>query len=391
MEPVLLALAAAALTAWLGVLLLPARPWDLHPIAEDELRPPEPDSWPSVAIVVPARDEAAALPHTLPALLAQDYPGPWRVVLVDDRSSDGTAAVARGLRDGSARLTVVDGEALPAGWVGKVWALEQGVREAARPEPDPAYILFTDADIRHGPRSLRRLVGESEAAGLALNSRMARLRCRSLPERLLIPPFLLFFNLLYPMRLANDPRRRLAAAAGGCVLLRPEALERAGGLESIRDEVIDDVNLARAVKVSGGRIRLSLSREDVVSIREYETVGPVWRMVRRSAFDQLRYSWLLLVGTVAGLLLLFAVPAGLPVIAIVLGVSGTISTPTAIVAGSLAASAFAVSARVYLPCLAYFGLQRAWTLTLPLGGLLYGGMTVDSARLHLLGRDRAWS
>jgi hopene-associated glycosyltransferase HpnB len=234
-------------------------------------------------------------------------------------------------------------------------------------------------------------VVESEAAGLAMNSRMARLRCRSLPERLLIPPFLFFFNLLYPMRLVNDPRRRLAAGAGGCVLIRHDALERAGGLEAIRGEVIDDVNLARAVKRSGGRIRLSTSHDDVVSVREYGDVGSVWRMVRRSAFDQLGYSWLLLAGTVLGLVVLFAAPPGLTFAGIALGGAGALTKATAVAVTGLAAAAWLVSVLVYLPTVRYFGLPWPWGLTLPAGGLLYGAMTVDSARVHALGRDRVWS
>jgi glycosyltransferase involved in cell wall biosynthesis len=187
--------AFAGLAGWLAVLVHPARPWDLRPIAEDEPEPPAPERWPSVAVLVPARNEAAYLPGTLPALLAQDYPGTRRVILVDDRSSDGTAGVARGLV-GTARGDVVVGAPLPEGWAGKVWALEQAARTAPA---EVEYYLLTDADIRHAPRSLARLVAEAEAGGLALDSRMARLRCESRSERLLIPPFLFFFNLLYPI------------------------------------------------------------------------------------------------------------------------------------------------------------------------------------------------
>ena len=387
----LLCLGCAAAAAWLAVLLRPSRPWDLRPVAEDVPAPREPDVWPHVAVVVPAHDEEDVLPATLPSLLGQDYPGPWEVVVVDDRSSDGTAETARRLGRGSGRLTVVEGEPLPAGWVGKVWAMEQGGREVARRAVPSAYLLFTDADIRHAPGSVRRLVAESVAWELDLNSRMARLRCVSAAERLLIPPFLFFFNLLYPMRLANDPRRKLAAGAGGCVLVRRDALARAGGLEVIGGEVIDDVNLARAVKHARGRIRLSLSRADVVSIREYRSIAPIWRMVRRSAFDQLGYSWLLLLGTLAGLVLLFVVPPGLTIAGIALGVAGTLPGGTAIIVVLLAAVAWALSAAAYLPAVRYFGLPPAWALTLPLGGLLYGGMTADSARRHLLGHDRAWA
>jgi hypothetical protein len=215
--------AAISLAGWLGVLLGTARAWDLRPVGEDEPAPPEPQAWPSVAVLVPARNEADLLPLTLPALRAQDYPGEHSVVVVDDRSTDLTR-----------ELATVSGAELPPCWVGKVWALEQARGGAGEPD----YYLLTDADIRHAPGSLRRLVAESEAAGLALNSRMARLRCSAPAEKLLIPPFVYFFNLLYPMRRVN----RRPAAAGGCMLVRRDALEAAGGFEAIRDRVIDDVS-----------------------------------------------------------------------------------------------------------------------------------------------------
>ena len=242
MDAALVVLAALGLAGWLGVLFGTARAWDLHPVGEDEPEPPAPERWPSVAVLVPARNEAAVLPETLPGLLDQDYPGEWNVVLVDDRSTDGTAQAAR-----ACGVEPIVGADLPDGWIGKVWALEQATRQAGESD----YYLLTDADIRHAPGSVRRLVAEAEDGRLALNSRMARLRCRSSAERLLIPPFLLFFNLLYPMRRVNDPQSRVAAAAGGCVLVRRETLERAGGLVAIRDRVIDDVSLARLIKGVG--------------------------------------------------------------------------------------------------------------------------------------------
>jgi hopene-associated glycosyltransferase HpnB len=374
----LVAVGGASLLAWLAVLALPARPWDLRPICEDEPPPPEPGSWPPVCVLVPARNEATLLPLTLPALGAQKYPGEWHVVVVDDRSTDRTAAVARALA--TSRISVVDGAALPEGWAGKVWALEQALRAAGQVE----YLLLTDADVRHAPGSLRRLVAESEASGLALNSRMARLSSSAWQERLLIPPFLFFFNLLYPMRLVNDPACAVAAAAGGCVLLRSAALERAGGFEAIRGEVIDDVNLARRVQAAGGRLRLSVSRSDVVSLRRYESIGAVWRMVRRTAFDELRYSWLRLLGTVVGLGVLFLVPPGLVVVAAAW--TGTGAGWRAALA-ALGAAAWVALTAAFLPTVRYFRLSPAWALTLPLGGTLYGGMTVDSALRHARGRD----
>lgn len=357
------------------MLLHPARPWDLRPTDEDGPPAPEPARWPPVAVLVPARNEAETLGRTLPALLAQDHPGDWRVVLVDDRSGDGTAVVARRIGGGDPRLEVLTGEALPDGWAGKVWALEQARRGAARAAPAPELLLLTDADILHAPGSLRALVAEAEAGRLDLVSRMARLRCASAAERLLIPPFLLFFFLLYPMRWANRPGGRVAAAAGGCVLVRAGALERAGGLGAIRGALIDDLALARAVKGAGGTIRLALSRGAVTSVRPYPDVASVWRMVRRSAFTQLRRSWPLLAAVTAVLALMVAVPPA----ALAAGVAGAAlgagGWPLPLAAG---AGAWAVMAAVALPATGAFGLPRRWALALPLAGVLYALMTVDS-------------
>jgi hopene-associated glycosyltransferase HpnB len=371
---------ALSLAAWFAALLDPARPWDLRPVGEDD-RPPDPARHATVAVVVPARNEAALLPHTLPALLGQDYEGAWQVILVDDRSTDGTGAVA--CRIGGERLTVVAGGPLPGSWVGKVWALEQGIAAAGSPD----FLLLTDADIVHAPGSLRALVADAETRDLDLTSRMARLHCRTVAEKLVIPPFLFFFNVLYPMRRVADPRSETAAAAGGCVLVRRSALDAAGGFQALRGEIIDDVNLARAVKHTGGRIRLAVSRSDVVSIREH-SLASAWRMVRRTAFDELRYSWLRLAGALAGLLLLFAVPPCL----VGLALAGIGPGGWRIAFGALGGSAWLISATTYLPTLRLFELRPLWALALPTAGLLYGGMTLDSAVRHALsrGRHRGW-
>jgi hopene-associated glycosyltransferase HpnB len=342
-------LALASLAGWLGVLLGTSGAWDLRPVGEDDPVPPNPAVWPTVAVLVPARNEADLLPLTLPSLRAQDYPGDVRFVVVDDRSSDNT-------RD----LATVAGAELPPGWVGKVWALEQARRAAGEPD----YYLLTDADIRHAPHSLERLVAESNARGLVLNSRMARLRCVAAAEKLLIPPFVYFFNLLYPMRRVN----RRPAAAGGCMLVRREALEAAGGFEAIRDRVIDDVSLARAL-APHGPIRLAVSRLEVESLRAHDLRG-IWRMVRRTAFTELRHSWARLAITVAFLLLLFAGP---PVLTVVGFATGNV------LAGSAGAAAWALMTVLYVPTIRYFRLSPVWALTLPLAGCLYGAMTVDSA------------
>jgi hopene-associated glycosyltransferase HpnB len=366
----------AALVAWVSVLVHPARPWDMRPRDDEMPPPPDPPTWPEVCVVVPARDEAGVLPLTLPALAAQDYPGEWHVVVVDDRSSDGTSDVANAQATG--RVSVLEGSPLPDGWAGKVWALEQGAAGAGAAD----FLLLTDADILHAPTNLRELVAESSAQELALNSRMARLHVGGAVERLLVPPFAFFFALVYPMRRANDPRRRLAAAAGGCILLRRDALVAIGGLQAIRGAVIDDIALATAVKRRGLAIRLATSRDKVRSVRSYRTLSAFAHTVRRTAFTQLRYSWLLLAATVLALLLMFVLP---PVLVLL----WPICHPGWL-APVLGALAWAVAAVVYLPTLRLYGLTGLRAVTLPLAGLLYGAMTVDSALRHARGERRVW-
>jgi hopene-associated glycosyltransferase HpnB len=389
--------AGLAATVWVVLLLHPARPWDCRPAGEDEPIPalPAGRARPAVAAVVPARNEAESLPRTLPAHLAQDYAGPWRVIVVDDRSDDGTAEVAAGIGRGCGageRLTVVRGGALPAGWVGKVWAMHQGVA-AALSDPAVEFVLFTDADIHHEPGSLRRLVAESLTGARALNSRMARLHCESFAERLCIPAFVHFFNLLYPMRRVNDDGRRAAAAAGGCMLVSTEALRRlGGGLEPIRSAIIDDVALAAAVKGAGLPIRLALSRGEVRSLREYPRLGDIWKMVRRTAFTELRHSWLRLAGTVLALLLMYAVPT-VGLIAGALGVAlaeQPIDRAASWAALSAGATAWIATVIVYRPATRFFGLALRWALSLPIAALLFGLMTVDSALRYARGRGVSW-
>ena len=305
-------LASISIIAWLFILLHPAKPWDFQPVGDDGpvLPLPENTNFPRVAIIVPARNEAESLPRTLPALLRQDYPADYAIYVIDDRSTDGTAAIAREIAERESkpdRLNVIEGSPLPIGWMGKVWALTQGAQAAAKIGAE--FFLLTDADIFHEPGSLRRLVAESMTMKLGMNSRMARLRCESPAERLLIPAFVYFFNILYPMRRANDPKDPLASGAGGCVMLSREAWTRLGeSFEPIKSEIIDDVNLARQVKGRGLPIRLSLSRTEVVSLREYPHLSDIWKMVRRTAFTELKYSWARVIGALAGLALLFVVP-----------------------------------------------------------------------------------
>lgn len=363
------------------MLLHPARPWDLRPVDGEQPPAPDPtgDEWPRVGVVIPARNEADAIGPTLAALDRQDYPGEWSLVVVDERSSDITGAVAREMaRVASRPVQVVTGAPLPDGWAGKVWGMEQGVRALEEAGDPPEWVLLTDADIHHAPDSLRTLVAEAVAAGVGLESRMAHLRCRSGAEKLLIPPFVLFFFLLYPPRWANRPGSRIASAAGGCNLVRHRALRDAGGFHALKGALIDDLAVARLVKFRAGLpTRLALSRDRVVSTRPYDDLASVWTMVRRSAFTQLRRSWLLLIAVLAVLLLMFAGP----LVAIAAGVTGLVlgSGATAGWALGLGLGAWAAMAVAAGPVTRQFGLAWPWRLALPLSGLLYGAMTLDSA------------
>ncbi|MFC7815757.1 glycosyltransferase [Streptomyces sp. NPDC057367] len=379
---------ALSFAAWLWLLLARGFFWrtDVRlPARED------PDVWPSVCVVVPARDEAAVLPASLPSLLAQDYPGRAEVFLVDDGSTDGTADLACELarRREGLPLTVDSPGEPPAGWTGKLWAVRHGIGLARAREPE--YLLLTDADIAHAPDSLRRLVAAARTGGFDVVSQMARLRVESVWERLVVPAFVYFFAQLYPFRwigggLAGSDgtgrkgRTRTAAAAGGCVLLRADAAERARVPDAIRHAVIDDVALARAVKGVGGRVWLGLA-DGVDSVRPYPRLRDLWRMVSRSAYAQLRHNPLVLAGTVAGLALVYLVP---PAAVVVGAATGGAS---ALVPG---AAAWLVMAGTYAPMLRYYR-QPLWLAPLlPFTAFLYLLMTVDSAVRHYRGRGAAW-
>ncbi|MFI7364280.1 glycosyltransferase [Streptomyces sp. NPDC050149] len=370
-------IAVGSLVAWVWLLLGQGFFWRTDQRLPSRAAPAQ---WPSVAIVVPARDEADMLPVSLPSLMAQDYPGHAEIFLVDDCSKDGTGALARELsvRCGGLPVTVVSpGEPEP-GWTGKLWALRHGIALARSREPE--YLLLTDADIAHEPDSLRELVAAAGSGGFDLVSQMARLRVESVWERLVVPAFVYFFSQLYPFRWVNRAGTRTAAAAGGCVLLRTEAAVRARVPESIRQAVIDDVSLARAVQGSGGRIWLGLA-ERVDSVRPYPRLADLWRMVSRSAYAQLRHNPLVLLGTVLGLAVIYLAPPVTLVAGLLAG------DPPAAWAGG---AAWAVMAGTYMPVLGYYR-QSLWLAPLlPFTALLYLLMTVDSAVQHYRGRGAAW-
>jgi hopene-associated glycosyltransferase HpnB len=358
-------LAAVSLLIWLYLLLAHGRFWHSGP----ELAPARPTTSPAVTVVVPARDEAPLIGQTLRSLLAQDYAGRLRVVLVDDGSSDGTADIARAL--GDPRLTLVEGQARPAGWSGKLWAIAQGL---AATEPTELFLL-TDADIVHEPRHVATLVAQAERGDLDLVSEMVLLACDSNAERALVPAFVFFFQLLYPFDWVNDPMRATAAAAGGTVMIRQRALERIGGVAGVRGALIDDVALATAVK-RGGRIWLGhsgLAR----SVRAYPTAADIWRMVSRTAYVQLRFSPLLLLGTTLVMALTFLLP------------------PIAALLGHGAARwfgwlAWGAMAAAYQPTLHRFHRSVLWAPFLPVVAAFYMAATIGSAVNHYLGRGVAW-
>lgn len=379
MDSIGLGLAILALTIWIGLLSLRGQFWRADQrlsLAAQQLQ-----EWPRVCAVVPARNEADVIGQSLRSLLNQAYPGFFTVILVDDQSTDGTASVARqtAAAMGTSRLQIVPSEPLPPGWTGKLWALEQGTQAALALEPD--YLLLTDADIEHDGLNLRRLVGKAEAEDLDLVSLMVLLRCQSFWERFLIPSFVFFFQKLYPFRWVNDPQKATAAAAGGCILLHPSALARIGGIQRLRQALIDDCSLGQAVKSAGsGRIWLGLS-DTVHSLRAYPTLGSIWQMVARTAFTQLAYSPLLLLGTVVAMTVIYMVP----------GLSATVGIlmsnwPLAI-AGGLG---WLLMALAYWPTLRLYHLSPLWAFSLPAIAFLYTLMTLDSARRHWQGQGGAW-
>ncbi len=373
-------IALASLLAWLYLAVGHGFFWRTDQRLPARQAPP---SWPSVAIIIPARDEADVLPVTLPTLLAQDYPGPVRLILVDDGSTDGTTEVARALAEEAARnghtgvsAAVTASTEPPPGWTGKLWALRRGVDCAG----DAEFLLLTDADIAHDPGSLTSLVASARTHGLDMVSQMAVLRAETAWERVIVPAFVYFFAMLYPFRWSNRPRSRVAAAAGGCSLVRREALLAAGGLAEVRGAVIDDVAIARIIKRSGGRTWLGLA-EQVHSRRPYPRLADLWKMVSRSAYAQLRHSPLLLLGTVLGMSLVFVVP----VVATVAGLAAGDST-TAIIG----AVAWVIMTLSYVPMIRYYRQPVPAALLLPGVAVLYLGMTLDSARLKRAGRGAAW-
>jgi len=343
---------------------------DAKPAASDQAR------WPGgVVAVVPARNEAELIGPVITSLLNQSVAMP--VLLVDDESTDGTADVARCAAEKAGKaeaLIVIQSKPLPAGWTGKLWSVHQGI-ECAR-ALDPAWLLLVDADVLHGPETVATLGLIASQGPYDLVSFMVKLHCESLPEKLLIPAFVYFFFMLYPPAWIRDSRRSTAGAAGGCMLVRAEALERAGGLESIRGAVIDDCSLARLLKQHAGRLWLGLTDQSQ-SLRRYQTFAHIERMISRTAFYQLKHSSLLLLCTIAGMAITYLAPP------LLLLTNSRLSI-------FMGAGAWAVMAITYSTMVRYYRMNPAWALTLPLAALFYLGATIHSAVNYWNGRGGDW-
>jgi hopene-associated glycosyltransferase HpnB len=379
MQVVLFGLSCISLLIWCVLVFARGGFWRARPAAPLASAPR--DAWPAVAAVVPARNEADVIAQAVGTLLAQAYPGPFHVIVVDDHSTDGTADAARAAAlalQCPERLTVLGAKPLPPGWSGKVWAQSQGI-EAVRTLGLPAdFLLLTDADIGHPTDAVTQLVARADAEQRDLVSLMVRLRCDSFWEKALIPAFVFFFAKLYPFSWVNNPRNKTAAAAGGCMLVRRTALEEAGGIESIRAELIDDCSLAARIKHRGeGRhpIRLDVAARSV-SLRPYDNWREIWNMIARTAFTQLHYSGWLLAGTLAGMAIIYLIP---PVAALALGPHGL-----------PAWLAWAAMCCAYAPMLRYYGRSPLWAPFLPLVALFYVGATFASAVRYWRGKGGQW-
>ena len=375
-------LALLSLTIWVYLFCFRGQFWRTDQRLSARVLTPDPRP-PSACVVIPARNEAELLPVTLRSLLTQDYPGVLNIFLVDDHSTDNTAEVARATAETlgkSEQLHILSAAPLPPGWTGKLWALDQGVQKAMTlVEPD--YILLTDADIEHDRANLSQLVAKATEDDRELVSLMVRLRCQSVWEKLLIPAFVFFFEKLYPFRWVNEPRNEIAGAAGGCSLIRREALTRIGGVQAIRQALIDDCALAEAIKSSGSkRIWLGLA-DSTRSLRPYDSLETIWTMVARTAFTQLNYSPLLLIGTIFGMSLIYLVPP----VGILFGVFAgqwSIALPSLL--------AYLLMSLAYFPIVRFYRCPVWLAGCLPAIAFLYTLMTIDSARRHWQGKGGAW-
>lgn len=372
---ILFAVCAAPLAIWLYLLLGRGRFWSVR------RSPPRAQAntiaAAAIAVIIPARNEGDIIGRTITSLVQQDYDGSLHIFLVDDASSDATIAAAKRAAaslDRDPALTIIPGKPLPAGWTGKMWAVSQGVELALETRPD--FLLLTDADVEHASGNLRQLVGWAESQNLDLASLMVKLQTAAFAEKILIPAFVFFFLMLYPPAWIANPRRTTAGAAGGCMLIRPDALQQAGGIAAIRSEIIDDCALAHRVKGSGRRVRVGLTN-GAHSIRSYGGFGEIEKMISRTAFNQLRHSTVLLLATALGLLLTYILPVALLC-------SGTASI---IACGALA---LGMMAGAYSPMLRFYHRNPLWAVSLPLVAAFYLYATLHSAINYWRGHGGEW-
>jgi hopene-associated glycosyltransferase HpnB len=379
-----LIIAAISLAIWIYLFLANGKFWRLHPFDDDETTHPSTSRWPPVTAIIPARNEAGTIAQTIASLAQQNYPGRFSIVVVDDHSEDETAKLAQDSanknRAATTQVTILSAPPLQAGWTGKLSALDAGIQSIT---DQPAYLWFTDADIVHAPDTLTRLVVRSEKDNLDLTSLMVLLRAETLAEKFLIPPFLFFFLMLYPPSKIANPKSRAAGAAGGCILLRRTALDRIGGLSAIRGEVIDDCALARAVKHSGTdanakppKIWMGLTRKSR-SLRSYSTFAEIRDMIARTAFTQLRYSTLLLIGTLLSLAITYLAPIALLF---------AHDTATRLIA----LSTWLIMSLLFLPTVRFYRISTHWASTLPLAALFYAAATFISATRYWSNRGALW-
>jgi hopene-associated glycosyltransferase HpnB len=369
-----------SLLIWVGLLLFRGQFWRTDQclnVTGDQF-----SNLPAIAVIIPARNEADVLPMSLASLLTQDYPN-LQVILVDDQSDDGTGDVAKNLAASlgkSDRLNVISGQPLPSGWSGKLWAVNQAVEFAEGLASKPDYLLLTDADIYHHNTNLQELAIKAITEDLDLVSLMVLLRCESLWEKFLIPAFVFFFQKLYPFKLVNNPDNKTAAAAGGCILIKRETLQKIGGISVLRQALIDDCTLASYVKKSGGKIWLGLTQK-TKSLRAYNSLNTIWDMVARTAFTQLNYSPFLLLGTVFGMTLVY-------LIAPIATISGLFLLQWQIAIAGLAV--WLLMTLAYFPMIKYYQISPFWSLSLPAIALLYNLMTLDSALRYWQGKGGKW-
>jgi len=357
--------------AWSYLLTAHGRFWQVQRLGVD-VRPQARTGL--IAVIIPARNEAGVIGEAVSSLLQQSCADSIRIFVIDDNSTDGTAEAARQTAASHSRagaLTVISGQPLPPGWSGKLWALQQGIEQALPLHPQ--FLLLTDADIRHSPENVATLAALVERDGYDLASFMVKLHCHSAAEKLLIPAFVFFFFMLYPPESIRDPRRKTAGAAGGCILVRPEALARAGGIDAIKNEIIDDCALAAAVKRTGGKVWLGLT-PDTHSLRAYGSFAEIERTIARTAFNQLRHSTWLLIGALAGLTVTYLLPVGFVF-------SGL---------WRLGFAAYLLMFVAYLPMVRFYRLTFIWALTLPVAAAFYMFATLHSALKYWSGRGGEW-